>query len=605
MFDAKTFLKSVPRQPGVYRMLNASAQIIYVGKAKDLRSRLSSYFRAQLDSVKTRSLVSQIANVEFTLTHSETEALILENNLIKQYLPRYNVLLRDDKSYPYILISDHKHPRISSHRGPRDKGGQYFGPYPNAGAVWQSLKTLQKIFPVRQCEDGFYRARTRPCLQYQLKLCPAPCVGKISDDDYQQLVKMAALFLRGKNQQVIDDLVQQMTKASEQLQFELAAQYRDKILALRKVQEQQSVSGDHDEMDIIGFVYSHGVAAVHVLFIRDQKVLGSKTYFPKVPTQTAVDEILPAFLLQFYLDGYGSYQLPKEIVVADVITEAESLQEAISAVAGRKVKLTRAQRGEKAQYLSLAQKNALIACDNKQSLAQKMALRYKQLQQLLQLEQPIARMECFDISHTMGQATIASCVVFDGQGPNKAEYRRYNVTGITGGDDYAAMRFALHKRYGQLQDESTIPDILFIDGGQGQLNIAIEQFANWPHSKTPLLVGIAKGVSRKPGLETLILAAQAKNINLEGDAPALHLIQQIRDEAHRFAITGHRNKRGKALVKSPLENIAGIGEKRRQALLHYLGGLQGVMKASVTELSSVPGISKSQAEKIYHACHNK
>lgn len=605
MFDAKTFLKSVPRQPGVYRMLNASAQIIYVGKAKDLRSRLSSYFRAQLDSVKTRSLVSQIANVEFTLTHSETEALILENNLIKQYLPRYNVLLRDDKSYPYILISDHKHPRISSHRGPRDKGGQYFGPYPNAGAVWQSLKTLQKIFPVRQCEDGFYRARTRPCLQYQLKLCPAPCVGKISDDDYQQLVKMAALFLRGKNQQVIDDLVQQMTKASEQLQFELAAQYRDKILALRKVQEQQSVSGDHDEMDIIGFVYSHGVAAVHVLFIRDQKVLGSKTYFPKVPTQTAVDEILPAFLLQFYLDGYGSYQLPKEIVVADVITEAESLQEAISAVAGRKVKLTRAQRGEKAQYLSLAQKNALIACDNKQSLAQKMALRYQQLQQLLQLEQPIARMECFDISHTMGQATIASCVVFDGQGPNKAEYRRYNVTGITGGDDYAAMRFALHKRYGQLQDESTIPDVLFIDGGQGQLNIAIEQFANWPHSKTPLLVGIAKGVSRKPGLETLILAAQAKNINLEGDAPALHLIQQIRDEAHRFAITGHRNKRGKALVKSPLENIAGIGEKRRQALLHYLGGLQGVMKASVTELSSVPGISKSQAEKIYHACHNK
>ena len=605
MFDAKTFLKSVPRQPGVYRMLNASAQIIYVGKAKDSRSRLSSYFRAQLDSVKTRSLVSQIANVEFTLTHSETEALILENNLIKQYLPRYNVLLRDDKSYPYILISDHKHPRISSHRGPRDKGGQYFGPYPNAGAVWQSLKTLQKIFPVRQCEDGFYRARTRPCLQYQLKLCPAPCVGKISDDDYQQLVKMAALFLRGKNQQVIDDLVQQMTKASEQLQFELAAQYRDKILALRKVQEQQSVSGDHDEMDIIGFVYSHGVAAVHVLFIRDQKVLGSKTYFPKVPTQTAVDEILPAFLLQFYLDGYGSYQLPKEIVVADVITEAESLQEAISAVAGRKVKLTRAQRGEKAQYLSLAQKNALIACDNKQSLAQKMALRYQQLQQLLQLEQPIARMECFDISHTMGQATIASCVVFDGQGPNKAEYRRYNVTGITGGDDYAAMRFALHKRYGQLQDESTIPDILFIDGGQGQLNIAIEQFANWPHSKTPLLVGIAKGVSRKPGLETLILAAQAKNINLEGDAPALHLIQQIRDEAHRFAITGHRNKRGKALVKSPLENIAGIGEKRRQALLHYLGGLQGVMKASVTELSSVPGISKSHAEKIYHACHNK
>ncbi|MEH8019357.1 excinuclease ABC subunit UvrC [Rheinheimera muenzenbergensis] len=605
MFDAKAFLQSVPRQPGVYRMLSSAEQIIYVGKAKDLRARLSSYFRSQLDSIKTRSLVSQIANVEYTLTHSETEALILENNLIKQFMPRYNVLLRDDKSYPYILLTEHKHPRISSHRGPRNKAGQYFGPYPNAGAVWHSLKTLQKIFPIRQCEDGFYRARTRPCLQYQLKLCSAPCVGKISDDDYQQLVRMAALFLRGKNQQVIDDLVQSMTKASEQLQFELAAQYRDKILALRKVQEQQSVSGEHDEMDVIGFTYSHGVAAVHVLFVRQQKVMGSKAYFPKVPADTDESEILSAFLLQFYLDGYGAQQLPREIVIAQPLAEMETLAAAISEVAGRKVRITYAQRGEKAQYLSLAQKNAVQACDNKQSLAQKMALRYQQLQQLLQLDDRICRMECFDISHTMGQATIASCVVFDGSGPNKAEYRRYNVTGITGGDDYAAMQFALQKRYGKLQDTDRIPDIIFIDGGQGQLNIAIDQFSNWPHAKVPLLVGVAKGTSRKPGLETLILAQSGRSINLAEDAPALHLIQQIRDEAHRFAITGHRNKRGKALVKSPLEQVKGIGEKRRQALLHYLGGLQGVMQASVTELASVPGISKAQAENIYHACHNK
>ncbi len=605
MFDAKAFLKTVPRQPGVYRMLNTTAQVIYVGKAKDLRARLSSYFRTQLDSAKTRSLVSQIANVEYTLTHSETEALLLENNLIKQFLPRYNVLLRDDKSYPYILISEHQHPRISSHRGPRSKAGQYFGPYPNAGAVWQSLKTLQKIFPLRQCEDGFYRARTRPCLQYQLKLCSAPCVGKITDDDYQQLVRMASLFLRGKDQQVIDDLVQQMTRASEQLQFEQAAQYRDKILALRKVQEQQSVSGQHDEMDIIGFANSHGVAAVHVLFVREQKVLGSKTYFPKVPADTSDDEILSAFLLQFYLDGYGSYQMPREIVLAQALAGSDTLAEAIAVVAARKVRIIRAQRGEKAQYLGLAQKNAQQACDNKQSLTQKMTLRYRQLQQLLQLSAVITRMECFDISHTMGQATIASCVVFDGSGPYKAEYRRYNVTGITAGDDYAAMRFALHKRYGKLQDDSKIPDIIFIDGGQGQLNIAIEQFAHWPHSKMPLLVGIAKGTSRKPGLETLILAQSGRSINLPSDAPALHLIQQIRDEAHRFAITGHRNKRGKALVKSPLEQVKGIGEKRRQALLQYLGGLQGVMQASVIELTSVPGISKAQAEKIYHACHNK
>ena len=605
MFDAKLFLQTVPRQPGVYRMLNASAQVIYVGKAKDLRARLSSYFRSQVDGVKTRSLVSQIANVEYTLTHSETEALILENNLIKQFMPRYNVLLRDDKSYPYILLSEHKHPRIGSHRGARTKGGQYFGPYPNAGAVWHSLKTLQKIFPLRQCEDGFYRARTRPCLQYQLKLCSAPCVGKISDDDYQQLVRMAALFLRGKNQQVIDDLVQHMTQASEQQQFELAAQYRDQILALRKVQEQQSVSGEHDEMDVIGFVYSHGVAAVHVLFVRDKKVLGSKAYFPKVPADTAEIEILTAFLLQFYLDGYGAQQLPREIVIAHPLAEFDAVANAISDVAGRKVRITYAQRGEKAQYLSLAQKNAQQACDNKQSLAQKMLLRYQQLQQLLQLDSAIGRMECFDISHTMGQATIASCVVFDGQGPNKAEYRRYNVTGITGGDDYAAMQFALNKRYSKLQDTDKIPDIIFIDGGIGQLNIAIEQFSSWPHTKMPLLVGVAKGTSRKPGLETLILAQSGRSINLPEDAPALHLIQHIRDEAHRFAITGHRNKRGKALIKSPLEQVKGIGEKRRQALLQYLGGLQGVMQASVKELASVPGISKSQAENIYHACHNK
>lgn len=604
MFNAKEFLATVPKQPGVYRMINAAQKVIYVGKAKDLRARLSSYFRSKVDGVKTKSLVSQIAQVEYTLTHSETEALILENNFIKQYLPRYNILLRDDKSYPFILISDHKHPRISSHRGPRKIKGQYFGPYPNAKAVAHSLKTLQKIFPIRQCEDGFYRARTRPCLQYQLKLCSAPCVGKISDQDYQHQVKLASLFLQGKNQQVIDDLVAKMTQASDSFHFEQAAQYRDSISALRKVQEQQTVTGDHKELDVIGLAYSHGVAAIHVLFVREQKVLGSKSYYPKVPADTNNNAILTAFLLQFYLDGYGSQQLPVEIVLPQAITDS-SVEQAISEVAGKKVRLTYAQRGEKADYLSLAQKNAQVACDTKQSQAQKMALRYQQLQSLLKLDSAIERMECFDISHTMGQATIASCVVFDGQGPLKSEYRRYNVLGITGGDDYAAMQFALDKRYSRLQELSKIPDIIFIDGGQGQLNIAIEQFQNWPHSKMPLLIGVAKGVSRKPGLETLIIANSNRSIHLDEDVPALHLIQQIRDEAHRFAITGHRNKRGKSLVSSPLEQVPGIGEKRRQALLQYLGGLQGVMRASVDEISSVPGISKQQAEKIYQACHNK
>jgi excinuclease ABC subunit C len=605
MFDPKPFLASVPAQPGVYRMFNQAEQVIYVGKAKDLKKRLSSYFRQQLDSIKTRALVAQIANIEITATHSETEALILENNLIKQFMPKYNVLLRDDKSYPYIFISDHKHPRISSHRGPRKHSGQYFGPYPNAGAVWQSLKTLQKIFPIRQCEDGFYRARTRPCLQYQLKLCSAPCVGKISDEDYAGQVQLASLFLSGKNQQVVEQLVQKMNTASERLAFEEAASYRDQIAALRKVQEQQYVSGEHAELDIIGFAMSGQVAVVHVLFVRQQKILGSKSYYPKVPANTEADEVLAAFMLQFYLSGGGGQQIPPEIVVPLELEDSASLAEAVSDAAGRKVRIIAAKRGEKSQYLSLAQKNARLACDSRQSAGQKMQLRYSALQLLLGMADNIRRMECFDISHTMGQATIASCVVFDGEGPYKQEYRRYNVTGITGGDDYAAMQFALNKRYSKLSDETKIPDIIFIDGGQGQLNIALAQFTDWPHKKMPLLIGIAKGVSRKPGLETLILGDSGRQLNLAADNPALHLIQQIRDEAHRFAITGHRSKRGKSMTKSPLENIAGIGEKRRQALLQYLGGLQGVMKASVTELSSVPGISRQQAEKIYQACHNK
>ncbi|OZB43518.1 MAG: excinuclease ABC subunit C [Alishewanella sp. 34-51-39] len=605
MFDAKAFLATVPQQPGVYRMINTAGTVIYVGKAKDLKKRLSSYFRKEVDSIKTRALVSQIQQVEFTLTHSETEALILENNLIKEYLPKYNVLLRDDKSYPYILLSAHKHPRISSHRGPRKVPGQYFGPYPNAGAVWHSLKTLQKIFPIRQCEDGFYRARTRPCLQYQLKLCSAPCVGKISDQDYSEQVRLATLFLSGKNQQVIDDLVQKMNSASEQLQFEAAAAYRDQISALRRVQEQQHVSGEHEELDAIGFSLQGQTAVVHVLFIRDRKILGSKSYYPKVPADTEAAEVLSAFLLQFYLSGHSEQQIPKEIVLPLEIPDTEALADAISKLAEHKVRLTYAKRGEKAQYLALAQKNAAIALDSRQSLTQKMRARYQALQQQLALDHPISRMECFDISHTMGQATIASCVVFDGEGPYKQEYRRYNVTGVTAGDDYGAMRFALDKRYGKLSDESKIPDIVFIDGGQGQLNIALEQFATWPFAKKPLLIGVAKGVSRKAGLETLILWDSGRSIHLPEDSLALHLIQQIRDEAHRFAITGHRNKRGKALLKSPLENIAGIGEKRRQALLQYLGGLQGVLQASVAELCKVPGISKQQAEKIYQACQNK
>ncbi len=601
-FESALFLKSVPHKPGVYRMLNSQDVVIYVGKAKDLKKRLASYFRSNVDSAKTRALVSQIFHIEFTVTNTETEALILENNLIKQFMPKYNVLLRDDKSYPYILITNHKHPRITSHRGPKKVAGQYFGPYPSAGAVWESLKLLQKIIPIRQCEDGFYRARTRPCLQYQLKLCSAPCVGKISDDAYQEQVRHAQLFLQGKNQVLIDDLVAAMEVSSQQLDFEKAAELRDQIIALRKVQEQQSVSGSHEEMDVIGFKVEHGVAAAHVLFVRDQKILGSKTYFPKVPANTELAEIFPAFLLQFYLNEISGQTIPKQVIVIEDHQDLTAISAAVSSFAGFKVSFDVALRGEKARYLNLAQKNAETAVASKLSTAEHMRKRYQDLKLVLGIQQ-IQRMECFDISHTMGAQTMASCVVFNGEGPDKSEYRRFHVEGVTPGDDYAAMLFALNKRYGKLSDEDRVPDIVLIDGGAGQLNQAISFFKDWPLAKKPLLLGVAKGTSRKPGLETLLINTAEQAINLPADNAALHLIQQIRDEAHRFAITGHRQQRGKKLLQSPLENISGIGEKRRQALLQYLGGLQGVLKASVTELASVPGISKAQAELIYQACH--
>lgn len=602
MFDAKAFLKTAPELPGVYRMLDGKNTVIYVGKAKNLKKRLASYFQKNVAGVKTRTLVSHIHQIEFIVTQSETEALILENNLIKEYLPKYNILLRDDKSYPFILISDHKHPRLSAHRGPRKTKGQYFGPYPNSSAVWQSLKLLQKVFPVRQCEDGFYRARTRPCLQYQLKLCSAPCVGKVSDADYQEQVQNTALFLSGKSHQLIDQLVAGMEKASAALEFEKAGELRDQIITLRKVQEQQYVSGTQEEMDVVAMSYSHGVACVHVLFVRDHKVLGSKNFFPKVPKDTDLEDILPSFIAQFYLNGAGAQMLPKDIVLGTSLVNEAELSEALSAQAGRKIHIQQAKRGEKARYVALAQKNAEIAAASRLSLKEQISARYQALCQLLQLSQ-LERMECFDISHTQGEHTIASCVVFDGQGPNKAEYRRFNVVGVTPGDDYAAMAFALEKRYGKLTDQTKIPDLILIDGGAGQLKQASAFFSDWPFAKKPLLLGVAKGVSRKPGLETLILPGNATGFTLEPESAALHLIQQIRDEAHRFAITGHRAKRGKNLIKSPLENIEGVGEKRRQALLQYLGGLQGVLKASVEELATVPGISKQQAEKIYQACH--
>ncbi|MBD3584429.1 excinuclease ABC subunit UvrC [Salinimonas sp. HHU 13199] len=602
-FDSAEFLKHLTNQPGVYRMYNDQAEVIYVGKAKNLKKRVSSYFRMQVDNAKTRSLVNQIADMDVTVVNSETEAFLLENNFIKKYKPRYNVVLRDDKSYPFIFLSDHEHPRLSFHRGPQKRKGEYFGPYPSAWSVRESLRSMQRIFPVRQCEDSYYRARSRPCLQYQMQRCSAPCVeGYVTDEEYNEQVNLARLFLKGKNQQVIGTLVERMEQASIDLNFEAAARYRDQIGALRKVQERQWVAGTQDEMDVFGFAVKGNMACIQSMFIRDRQLLGSKAFYPKVPPTATEDEVFESFFLQFYLAG--NKVIPRQIVIPNTLSDEAAIMDLLSSEAGHRVKLFKGARDEKRRYLELAQSNAQSALDARYVEQKSVHARYLDLEETLERESPIQRMECFDISHTSGQQTVASCVVFNREGPLKADYRRYNIEGITPGDDYAAMAQALKRRYKTVSEVAKIPDILFIDGGKGQLAQAETFFEEWPDEKRPMLIGVAKGTTRKPGLETLILADSHETIPMESHAPALHLIQHIRDESHRFAITGHRNRRQKVKNTSTLEGIPGIGAKRRQALLKFMGGLQGLKKASKEEIASVPGISRDLAETIYDHLHS-
>jgi len=605
-FDHKAFLASVTDQAGVYRMYDNEQNVIYVGKAKQLKKRLASYFRKDVGSNKTKALVRQIYAIDVTVTHTEGEALLLENNYIKKYQPKYNILLRDDKSYPYLLITDHKHPKLGLHRGGKKIKGDYFGPYPTVGAVWESLRLMQKIFPLRQCEDSYYRARSRPCLQYQLGRCSAPCVDRISPEEYGQQVALAKLFLKGKSSQVIDALVDKMENASLELAFEQAAKYRDQIATLRKVQQQQYVSGIASEMDVIGLYRLKSQACVHLLFIRDHKILGSKSYFPVIPAETLDSEIIQAFISQHYL-GNDNIQgsIPKEIVVTERFDNLNELTTLLREQSSHEVKISTKVRTERAQYLKLASTNAETALVTRNTHKESMQARFAALNEVFELANGINRIECFDISHTMGQQTIASNVVFNQEGPLKSDYRRYNVKGITPGDDYAAMAFALDKRYGKVKSEEKLPDIVFIDGGKGQLAKAEAFFAELNLPVTPLLVGVAKGESRKPGLETLILAGSHQLISLPATSPALHLVQHIRDESHRFAITGHRAKRQKAGKKSALESIPGIGAKKRQALLKYLGGMQEVLQADKQALQKVPGISSALAEIIYDALHDK
>ncbi len=600
-FDAKSFLANLTSRPGVYRMFGAGDEVLYVGKARNLKRRVASYFRASGLAPKTAALMRQTERVEVTVTHTEAEALILEANLIKAHRPRYNVLLRDDKSYPWIHLGDGDYPRLALHRGARRAKGRFFGPYPNAGAVRESLHLLQKVFRVRQCEDSFFRNRSRPCLQYQIKRCTAPCVGLVSPEQYAEDVQHTVLFLEGKSSELTDRLVERMERAAQALDYEQAALYRDRIASLRRVQERQYVSGESGDLDIVATVVSGGAACVQVFFVRSGRNLGNKVFFPRMPAgSSSPEEVLSAFLAQYYL----VHEVPARILVNCPPPDEELLSQVLSDRAGRRVTLSHRLRGERLRWLRMGVANAEQALAARLSGQAGMQRRLADLQQVLRLDEAPSRMECFDISHTRGEGTVASCVVFDAEGARKQDYRRFSVTGITPGDDYAAMAQALERRYARLKRESAVmPDVLFIDGGKGQVTQALEVLDELQVDDV-LVVGVAKGPERRPGLEVLHLPTQGRKLELPPDSPALHLVQQIRDEAHRFAIAGHRSQRARARSSSPLERIPGIGPKRRQQLLRQFGGLQEVARAGVEDLSRVKGISPLLAQQIYDAFHD-
>ena len=604
-FDSASFLKNVTSKPGVYRMLDAKGQVIYVGKAKNLKNRLSSYFRQTGLSAKTQVMVAKIADIAITITHTEGEALLLESNLIKELRPRYNVLMRDDKSYPYIFVSDKAdYPRIALHRGARKKQGLYLGPYPNAHAVRESLNLLQKMFLIRQCEDSSFQNRSRPCLQYQIKRCTAPCVGFISEQAYRKDIDHAVLFLQGKSEQVINELVKDMETAAVKQHFEKAGMYRDQISNLRKITEQQHISADKGDIDVIACSTEGGQACVQVFYIRNGLNLGNRSFYPSLPEELSTEQILTAFIPQFYLKR----DVPGEIIVSDTLGEGALIAEVLSEQARHKVKVTSKVRGERAKWIEMALNNSNNSLKTKLISRSGLLTRFEALQEALQLDEIPVRLECFDISHTMGEATVASCVVFTPEGAFKTDYRRYNITGITGGDDYAAMKQALERRFKVTKakknqtSEQKLPDILFIDGGKGQLKQAIEVFDKLQINSV-LLIGVAKGEGRKAGLEKLIFSDGRPDLYLTIESAALNLILQVRDEAHRFAISGHRAQRAKKRRTSPLEGIAGLGPKRRQTLLKHFGGIQGITQAGVEDIAKIAGISKKLAQDVYDQFH--
>ena len=597
-FDHKLFLRSLTPGPGVYRMLNARGEVMYVGKAKNLRRRVGSYFTRAANR-RIASMVAQIRDIEITATHTEAEALLLENNLIKEHKPRYNVLLRDDKSYPYLFLSEEEFPRLVFHRGARKAKGRFFGPYPSASSVRETLQLLQKLFPVRQCEDSYFRNRSRPCLQYQIQRCTAPCVGFITPDAYNQDVRDTELFLEGKASDVVERWIHKMEAAAARLEFEEAAHLRDQIGTLRAVQEKQYVSGERGDLDIVAVAAEGAVACVQLFYVRQGRNLGNKSLFPRSVDGAEPGEIISAFIAQHYLGK----AVPQQILVSVEPDDKAVLEESLSLQAARKVTIQSRPRGERARWLKMAVENAALALASRLASAGSARARLVALQAVLDLAEPPQRMECFDISHTQGDQTVASCVVFVDGAANKADYRRFNISGITPGDDYAAMRQALDRRYRRvLTGEGRLPDILLIDGGLGQLAVAGEIMAELGVEGV-LLLGVAKGPDRRPGMEQLLLLGRSTPLILPADSPALHLVQQIRDEAHRFAITGHRQRRGKAKKRSILEDISGIGPKRRARLLKQFGGLQGLARAGIEDISTVEGVSEKLAQEIYAAFH--
>ena len=601
-FDAESYLAQLTSRPGVYQMFDREGGLLYVGKAKNLKSRVTSYFRPSGLSTKTMALVAKIANIEVTVTSTERDALLLEHNLIKQYRPPYNILLKDDKSYPYIyLSSDDRWPRLSFHRGAKRRKGTYFGPYPSSGAVRSTLHLMQKVFKVRQCRDSYFRNRSRPCLQYQIGRCSGPCVGLVSDQDYQEQVEKSTLFLNGQSHELMSRLADEMETAAAALAYEDAADLRDQIAQLQNVQSTQSIEGTRGDLDLMAVFSEHGHACIQVLFVREARVLGSRSYYPNTRLDEAPTAILEAFLPQFYLST--EQQIPQEIVLSHRIDDQGLLEDTLAAESGRKVSIKHSVRDARARWLQMAVQTAETNLRSFLAGKQTMAGRLESLRRALDLESIPLRMECFDISHSSGEATVASCVVFDGNGARKADYRKFNIDGIVPCDDYAAMQQALERRYKRLANgEGQLPDILFIDGGKGQVSQARQVLATYDISSVKV-IGVAKGTTRKAGFETLVDADSGTEMRLRGDHPGLHLIQQIRDEAHRFAISGHRGRRAKARKQSVLEEIPGVGAKRRRELLRHFGSAKAIENAGIEELAKIKGISATIARTIYEHLH--